>query len=201
MQKAVRGLEIGDRSLMWEDEQWQRDPSAVWQHITVASDLRLWAVMSALRRGTSVEEISRRSHIDPFFVEKLAAIRDMEQRLLAESLTPGLLWEAKRLGFDDSQIGTLADVLPTRVREMRKHWGIVPVYKMVDTCAAEFEAQTPYFYSTYELENDAPSLTAEKAAVIGSGPIRIAKASSSTIAPCMRRGRSLAPGVQSINGE
>ena len=173
LQKAVRGLEIGDRSLMWEDEQWQKDPSAVWQHITVASDLRLWAVMSALRRGTSVEEISRRSHIDPFFVEKLAAIRDMEQRLLAESLTPGLLWEAKRLGFDDSQIGTLADVLPTRVREMRKQWGIVPVYKMVDTCAAEFEAQTPYFYSTYELENDAPSLTAERAAVIGSGPIRI----------------------------
>ena len=173
LQKAVRGLEIGDRSLMWEDEQWQKDPSAVWQHITTASDLRLWAVMSALRRGTSVEEISRRSHIDPFFVEKLAAIRDMEQRLLAESLTPGLLWEAKRLGFDDSQIGTLADVLPTRVREMRKQWGIVPVYKMVDTCAAEFEAQTPYFYSTYELENDAPSLTAERAAVIGSGPIRI----------------------------
>ena len=173
LQKAVRGLEIGDRSLMWEDEQWQKDPSAIWQHITVASDLRLWAVMSALRRGTSVEEVSRRSHIDPFFVEKLAAIRDMEQRLLAESLTPGLLWEAKRLGFDDSQIGTLADVLPTRVREMRKQWGIVPVYKMVDTCAAEFEAQTPYFYSTYELENDAPSLTAERAAVIGSGPIRI----------------------------
>ena len=98
LQKAVRGLEIGDRSLMWEDEQWQKDPSAVWQHITVASDLRLWAIMSALRRGTSVEEISRRSHIDPFFIEKLAAIRDMEQRLLAESLTPGLLWEAKRLG-------------------------------------------------------------------------------------------------------
>ena len=129
LQKAVRGLEIGDRSLMWEDEQWQRDPEAVWQHITEASDLRLWAIMSALRRGTSVEELARRSHIDTFFLQKFAGIRDMEQRLLTESLTPGLLWEAKRLGFADSQIGTLADVLPTRVREMRKQWGIVPVYK------------------------------------------------------------------------
>ena len=173
LQKAVRGLEIGDRSLMWEDEQWQREPEAIWEHITEASDLRLWAIMSALRREVSVEEVSRRSHIDPFFIHKLAAVRDMEQRLLAESLTPGLLWEAKRLGFADSQIGTLADVLPTRVREMRKQWGIVPVYKMVDTCAAEFEAKTPYFYSTYEIENDAPSLTAKRAAVIGSGPIRI----------------------------
>ncbi|MDE2817936.1 MAG: carbamoyl-phosphate synthase large subunit, partial [Chloroflexota bacterium] len=173
LQKAVRGLEIGDRSLMWEDEQWQRDPEAVWQHITEASDLRLWAIMSALRRGTTVEELARRSHIDTFFLQKFAGIRDMEQRLLTDSLTPGLLWEAKRLGFADSQIGTLADVLPARVREMRKQWGIVPVYKMVDTCAAEFEAQTPYFYSTYELENDAPTLTAERAAVVGSGPIRI----------------------------
>ena len=173
LQKAVRGLEIGDRSLMWEDEQWQGNLDAVWQHITAASDQRLWALMSALRRGVSVAEIARRSHIDTFFLHKLAGIRDMEERLLSESLTPGLLWEAKRLGFADSQIGTLADVLPTRVREMRKQWGIVPVYKMVDTCAAEFEAQTPYFYSTYELENDAPSLTADRAAVVGSGPIRI----------------------------
>ena len=101
LQKAVRGLEIGDRSLMWEDEQWQRDPDAVWQHITEASDQRLWALMSALRRGVSVAEIARRSHIDLFFLQKLAGIRDMEQRLLAESLTPGLLWEAKRLGFAD----------------------------------------------------------------------------------------------------
>ena len=173
LQKAVRGLEIGDRSLMWEDEQWQRDPAALWQHIDTASDARLWAIMSALRRGASVDEIARRSHIDPFFLHKFANIRDMEQRLLGESLTPGLLWEAKRLGFADSQIGTLADVLPTRVREMRKQWGILPVYKMVDTCAAEFEAQTPYFYSTYESENDAPALAETSAAVVGSGPIRI----------------------------
>ncbi len=173
LQKAVRGLEIGDRSLMWEDEQWQHDPAAVWRHVEEASDARLWAIMSALRRGVSVAEIARRSHIDPFFLHKFAAIRDMEQRLLAESLTPGLLWEAKRLGFADSQIGTLADVLPARVREMRKQWGILPVYKMVDTCAAEFEAQTPYFYSTYELENDAPALAETSAAVVGSGPIRI----------------------------
>ena len=78
LQKAVRGLEIGDRSLMWEDEHWQREPESVWQHITDASDVRLWAIMSALRRGASVAELARRSHVDPFFLQKLAAIIGME---------------------------------------------------------------------------------------------------------------------------
>ena len=99
----------------------------------------------------------------------------MERRLLAEELTPRLLWQSKRLGFSDEQIATLADMLPERVRTLRKDLGIRPVYKMVDTCAAEFEAVTPYFYSTYEQENEAPPLPGPKALVIGSGPIRIAQ--------------------------
>ena len=98
----------------------------------------------------------------------------------------GCCGKQKRLGFADSQIGNLADVLHTRVREMRKQWGIVPVYKMVDTCAAEFEAQTPYFYSTYEIENDAPSLTAKRAAVVGSGPIRIGQGIEFDLLLCAR---------------
>jgi carbamoyl-phosphate synthase large subunit len=80
---------------------------------------------------------------------------------------------AKRMGFSDSVIGILADRLPDQVRKRRQEWGVTPVYKMVDTCAAEFEAATPYFYSTYEEENEAPSLAGQKALVIGSGPIRI----------------------------
>jgi carbamoyl-phosphate synthase large subunit len=97
----------------------------------------------------------------------------MEHRLLSEKLTPSLLYDAKRLGFSDVQVGTLADSLPEQVRQTRHEWGLRPVYKMVDTCAAEFEAVTPYFYSTYETENEATPHDGPRALVIGSGPIRI----------------------------
>jgi hypothetical protein len=100
-------------------------------------------------------------------------IVEMERRLLAEALTPELIWEAKRLGFSDEQVGTLADGIPEQMRRTRQDWGIRPVYKMVDTCAAEFEASTPYFYSSYDKENEAEPLKGRKAVVIGSGPIRI----------------------------
>ena len=167
LQKAVRGLEFGRRTLLWEDPSWGDSPPLE------PTDLRLWAVMAALRRGRSVEELARKTGIDPWFLEKLRNIVEMERRLLSETLTPELLREAKRMGFSDEQIATLADLLPEHVRELRKQWGIRPVYKMVDTCAAEFEAQTPYFYSTYEEENEAPPLPGPKAVVIGAGPIRI----------------------------
>jgi carbamoyl-phosphate synthase large subunit len=97
----------------------------------------------------------------------------MEKTLLAEPITRDLLWRAKRLGFSDEQVGVLADRLPEQVRELRHEWNIRPVYKMVDTCAAEFDASTPYFYSAYEQENEAETLKDNKALVIGSGPIRI----------------------------
>jgi carbamoyl-phosphate synthase large subunit len=97
----------------------------------------------------------------------------MERELLRETLTPSLMYRAKRMGFSDPQIAALGDRLPEQVREQRTAWGIRPVYKMVDTCAAEFSAQTPYFYSSYELENEAQPLGVESALVIGSGPIRI----------------------------
>ena len=97
----------------------------------------------------------------------------MERRLLGEELTPSLLKSAKRMGFSDGQVGTLADMLPEQVRNQRHEWGLRPVYKTVDTCAAEFEAVTPYYYSTYDQENEAPPLEGKKAVVIGSGPIRI----------------------------
>ena len=97
----------------------------------------------------------------------------MEKRLLSEPLKPQLLWQAKRLGFSDEQVGILADRLTEQVRKIRHDWHLLPVYKMVDTCAAEFAAETPYFYGTYEQENEAEPLEGRKAIVIGSGPIRI----------------------------
>ncbi len=170
LQKAVRSLEIGKRSLLWEDHSWAID-----SYPLEPNDLRLWAIMAELRRGKSPEELSQATGIDPWFIYKFQNIVGMERHLLTQTLTPELLWQSKRLGFSDEQIGTLADRLPEQVRQLRQTWQIRPVYKMVDTCAAEFAAETPYFYSTYERENEAEPLPGSKALVIGSGPIRIAQ--------------------------
>jgi carbamoyl-phosphate synthase large subunit len=172
LQKAVRSLEFGRRSLLWEDPSWEpgKDINA---YPLKPTDLRLWVLMAALRRGITAEALSRHTKIDLWFTTKLQNIIDMEKSLLSETLTPELMWQAKRLGFSDEQIGTLADRLPEQVRQQRHSWNIRPVYKIVDTCAAEFDASTPYFYSTYEQENEAQSLEQNKSVVIGSGPIRI----------------------------
>ena len=172
LQKAIRSLEFGKRTLLWEDPNWEIGAN-ISSYPLEATDLRLWAIMAALRRGIGVEEIARRTSIDLWFLNKLENIVGMEERLLSEKLTPELLRNAKQLGFSDEQVATLADRLPEQVRELRHQWDIRPVYKMVDTCAAEFDAATPYFYSTYEQENEAPPIRENKAAVIGSGPIRI----------------------------
>jgi carbamoyl-phosphate synthase large subunit len=173
IQKAVRSLEMSGRSFLWEDRSWRQDPAVMWSLIDTPNDLRLWAIAAAIRQGTENREICDRTGIDPWFVQKIANIVAVEKRLLSDPLTPDLLWRAKRAGFSDIQIGTLSDRLPEQVRAQRQQWGMRPVYKVVDTCAAEFEATTPYFYSTYEEENEAIPLEGRKAAVIGSGPIRI----------------------------
>ncbi len=172
LQKAVRSLEFGRRSLLWEDPEWETGNS-LHDYPLEPNDIRLWAIMAALRRETTPEEIADYTKIDLWFLDKLQNLVNMEKTLLSETLTPELLWRAKRLGFSDEQIGTLADRLPEQVRQLRYTWHIRPVYKMVDTCAAEFDAATPYFYSTYEQENEAEALREAKAVVIGSGPIRI----------------------------
>jgi carbamoyl-phosphate synthase large subunit len=172
LQKAIRSLEFGKRSLLWEDPNWELGDD-IKTYPLEPNDLRLWALMAALRRGITPKALSERTHIDLWFTTKLQNIVDMEKTLLAETLTPELMLKAKRLGFADGQIGTLADRLPEQVRQLRKDWNIRPVYKMVDTCAAEFDAATPYFYSSYEQENEAIASKTNKAVVIGSGPIRI----------------------------
>jgi len=172
LQKAIRSLEFGNRSLLWEDRKWATGTN-INSYPLEPNDLRLWAIMAALRRGVSTEEIAGHTKIDLWFMDKLQNIVVMERRLLSQSLTPELMRQAKQLGFSDEQIGTLADRLTEQIRQLRHNWNIRPVYKMVDTCAAEFDAATPYFYSTYEQENEAEPIRENKAVVIGSGPIRI----------------------------
>jgi carbamoyl-phosphate synthase large subunit len=172
LQKAIRSLESGQRTLLWQDPSWGKTEALV-SYPLHPNDLRLWATMAALRRQAAPEELSRLTGIDPWFMYKLKNIVDMERLLLSQPLQPQLLRDAKRLGFSDAQVGTLADRLPEQIRGLRHEWHICPTYKMVDTCAAEYDAETAYFYSTYEAENEAEPLEGQKAVVMGSGPIRI----------------------------
>jgi carbamoyl-phosphate synthase large subunit len=169
LNKAVRSLEVAGRSLLWERPEW-RDGGEFPLH---ATDERLWALMAAIRRGAATIDLARHTGVDPWFIERMQSIVAMERRLLNEPLHPDLLRTAKRLGFSDEMVGQLADRLPEQIRSLRHEWDLRPVYKMVDTCAAEFDAATPYFYSTYETENEAIPQDGAGAVVIGSGPIRI----------------------------
>ncbi|HEY6957740.1 MAG TPA: carbamoyl-phosphate synthase large subunit, partial [Candidatus Limnocylindria bacterium] len=178
LQKALRSLEVKGQGLLWEAPSWVdvTDPKTFVQRFLseVGTDDRLWRVFAALRRGATVDEVHERTKIERWFLRKMAAIvRFAEDELQGKTPTPDLLRRAKRLGFADSDIATLTGMLPADVRRLRAQWGLRPVYKMVDTCAAEFEAVTPYFYSTYEQENEAAPLEGDKTIIVGSGPIRI----------------------------
>ncbi len=172
LQKAVRSLETDQRDLLWEDPLW-RDPERLLDSVRRPNDLRLWALAAALRRGYTPEELSELSGIDPWFTRKLRRIVCLERRIAQQPLTDELLWEAKRAGFADRTLSALSGIPDEEIWRRRQQAGLIPVYKMVDTCAAEFEAATPYFYSTYEDEDEATPLPGSKAVVIGSGPIRI----------------------------
>ena len=178
LQKALRSLEVKGQGLLWEAPPWVEvaDPTDFVDRFLSGppTDDRLWRLFAALRRGAPVDVLHARTHIDRWFLRKIARIvRFAEDELQGRTPTPALLRNAKRLGFADADIATLTGMLPADVRRLRTQWGIRPVYKMVDTCAAEFEAVTPYFYSTYEQENEAAPLPGPKAVILGSGPIRI----------------------------
>jgi len=167
--KALRSLEIDQDYLSpldWTEEQ-------LLAELATATDQRLFAIAEALRRGISVERVASITKWDPFFLEKVVNILAMEKRLQSEELTPAVLRQAKRLGFSDEIIGSLSGRSPAEVRRRRQEAGVLPTYKMVDTCAAEFKAQTPYFYSTYEKENEAITTSNRKVIIVGGGPIRI----------------------------
>ncbi len=164
VQKAVRCLEIGGKTLLWRDPSWD-----LRKMIAQSNDLRLWAVFAALREGIEIAEIHELSGIDPWFLERFENIVRAEKEIAAG----GSLLEAKKLGFSDPAIGELTGKSAESVRRERLAQDIHPVYKMVDTCAAEFEAKTPYFYSSYDQENEALPIGGNRALVLGSGPIRI----------------------------
>src|SRR5207237_337486 len=170
--KALRSLEVKGQGLLWEAPAWVEvtDPTRFVDEFLSAqpTDDRLWRLFAALRRGAQIELIHERTRIDRWFLRKIARIvRFAEDDLQGRTPTPALLRAAKRMGFADADIATLTGMLPADVRRLRTQWGIRPVYKMVDTCAAEFEAVTPYFYSTYEQENEATPLVGPKAVILG----------------------------------
>ena len=142
------------------------------------TDLRLFLLLHALRGGVSTSKMHEKTQIDPWFLDKLGRLVRFETTLAAagnKAYTP-LLKEAKQLGFSDAEISRLTGASVDQIKKQREKLGIIPTYKMVDTCAGEFEAQTPYFYSTWESENEAivdPKKAKGRAIVIGSGPIRI----------------------------
>ena len=173
LMKAIRSLEQHVDSLMSYDFTGLTDDELEKQ-LAVVDDRRIWVIAEALRRGVKYEHIHEITKIDLWFIDKIAILVEMENRLKTEELTVDLLKEAKRIEFPDNVISQLTDIDEADIKKMRYDNGIVAAYKMVDTCAAEFEAETPYYYSVFGSENEATETNPQKKVlVLGSGPIRI----------------------------
>ncbi|BDG48113.1 MULTISPECIES: carbamoyl-phosphate synthase large subunit [Parageobacillus] len=170
--KAVRSLETGVFHLELKDADNIVD-EVIEKRIRKAGDERLFYIAEALRRGFTVEQIHEWSQIDRFFLTKIENIVRYETVIRDHVGDAEVLRKAKKMGFSDAAIAKLWNRSERDVYEMRKQAGILPVYKMVDTCAAEFESETPYYYSTYEEENESVVTARESVVVLGSGPIRI----------------------------
>lgn len=170
--KAVRSLEIGVHRLQIP-EIGNLTTEEVRKKLAITNDERIFVMTEALRRHISVDEIHEITKVDHFFINKLRNIVKMEKRLLVEEHGPELMLAAKKMGFADKSIAEISGRNIEDVREGRKKQNIVPSYKMVDTCAAEFEADTPYYYSTYAQEDEVIVSDNRKVMVLGSGPIRI----------------------------
>ena len=173
--KAARSLEIGVKRLHlpemddWSDEKLRKSLSKI-------NDERIFAIAEAFRRGIAdVDEIYDITKIDRWFLRKIKRITDVEIRLMQEEITPKHLIEAKKIGLSDTSIAELSGKTMNEIRTMRKAMKLLPCYKMVDTCAAEFEAMTPYYYSTFNAQEDEVQTETPKRKIIvlGSGPIRI----------------------------
>ena len=173
LMKAIRSLEQHVECLLDYDFSELTDDQLEDQ-LHVVDDRRIWVIAEALRRGVSYEHIHEITMIDKWFIDKLAIIVEMENTLKNEKLTPDILREAKRMEFPDTVISRLTGMPQDEIKKMRYDNDIVASYKMVDTCAAEFEAATPYYYSVYGGENEATETNPpKKVLVLGSGPIRI----------------------------
>ena len=173
LMKALRSLEQHVNSLIYEDLG-ERPIEEIHEELHRVDDRRIFVVAEAIRRGITLEEIQNITKIDLWFLDKIENIVNMEKRLATEELTKELMFEAKRIEFPDEVIAQITGKTKEEVHDLRFSYDIHPAYKMVDTCAAEFEASTPYYYSCYdgECEVDA-TRTRKKVLVLGSGPIRI----------------------------
>ena len=173
LMKAIRSLEQHVDSLMSYDFSALSDEELE-EQLHVVDDRRIYVIAEALRRGVSYEHIHDITKIDIWFIDKISILVEMEQRLQKEELTVELLKEAKRIEFPDNVIAQLTGKTTEEIRDMRYANDIVAGFKMVDTCAAEFEATTPYYYSVFGSENEAVETNPKKKVlVLGSGPIRI----------------------------
>ena len=173
LMKAIRSLEQHVDSLMSYDFTGLSKEDLL-EQLCIVDDMRIWRIAEAIRRGTDYETIHKITKIDNWFIDKIAILVEMEEELRKKELTEDLLREAKRIEFPDHVIAKLTGKTEDEVKALRKEYGITAAYKMVDTCAAEFEASTPYYYSVYGGENEADGKTdKKKVLILGSGPIRI----------------------------
>ncbi|MFA1818637.1 carbamoyl-phosphate synthase large subunit [Virgibacillus oceani] len=170
--KGVRSLDAGTEEL-WLENLIDISDEKLKKRIQKADDERIFVLAEMLRRGMTVDEAFDITKIDRFFLVKMEKLIQLEQQLAAQPFSIDLLEKAKERGFSDSHISRLWNVTADDIYNKRLSEGMTPVYKMVDTCAAEFESKTPYFYSTYEDENESLPSERKKILVIGSGPIRI----------------------------
>ncbi|EHL2553821.1 carbamoyl-phosphate synthase large subunit, partial [Listeria monocytogenes] len=170
--KAVRSLEIGADHLLLEEAE-NADEATLERKICFPEDDRLFFLAAALRRGQTIEQLHEKTKIDLFFLYKLSKTIELENRIKENPQNQEILAEAKQAGFSDAFLATCWNVDEQAIYDLRKAQNLFPVYKMVDTCAAEFESTTPYFYSTYEEENESTRSAKESVIVLGSGPIRI----------------------------
>jgi len=172
LQKALRSLEQPSAPLHWRGQ--PGDRAALAARCAVPHDGRISTLHQALRAGATVPELAAASGIDPWFIEQIKCIEQQAQQLaVADSLTPASLRSAKASGFSDSQVAQLTGLSDRQVMGMRREFGIRPVYHMVDTCAAEFAAGTPYLYSSYDELSEVSASARPKVIILGSGPNRI----------------------------
>lgn len=170
--KAIRSLETGVNHLYMHKFKTEETDSLM-DYIKIGTDDCIYAIAELLRRGCEVSVIAAETRIDRFFLDKMQKIVDMEKELKQCLGDKTVLYQAKKMGFSDKAIAWLWDKKETDIFKMRKDAHIFPVYKMIDTCASEFESYVPYFYSTYEIENESVIEDRKKIIVLGSGPIRI----------------------------
>jgi carbamoyl-phosphate synthase large subunit len=177
LQKAIRSLDVRRFGLCGDGREGCRSKEEIIRNLKNPTDRRIFYLSDALKAGMSLEEINRLTGISPFFLEKIRNIVGMEAELKGQSLEklrPNLLRRAKRLGFSDKQLAHIMEAEEREVRQLRKK-SALPAYKMVDTCAAEFKAATPYYYSSYEAVDEVRVSRRRKVIILGGGPIRIAQ--------------------------